>query len=148
MYYLLTESFKEKHKELVKIILEAVLADKIYLLGSTLMIRRTKTVFMTDAPSCRYVGHYYVLVLVRNKTNCRAVQDKIENSSKHFIPVTAIVLYTKQFSEWLTEGKQFGITVNRLAVQLNGRVKRKLYLLRHLTLNYRMYQINQYSMKA
>src|ERR1019366_4983294 len=104
MYYLLTESFKEKHKELVKIILEAVLADKIYLLGSTLMIRRTKTVFMTDAPSCRYVGHYYVLVLVRNKTNCRAVQDKIENSSKHFIPVTAIVLYTKQFSEWLTEG--------------------------------------------
>jgi HEPN domain-containing protein len=120
MYYLLTESFKEQYKELVKIILDAVPADKIYLLGSTLMTRRTETIFMTDAPSCRYVGHYYVLVLVKDKTNCRTVQDTIENSCNNFIPVTAIALYTKQFNEWLSEGKQFAITVNRLAVQLNG----------------------------
>jgi HEPN domain-containing protein len=118
MYYLLTESFKEQHKKLVKIILEAVPADKIYLLGSTLMTRRTETIFMMDAPSCRYVGHYYALVLVKDKTNCRAVQDKIENSCKNFISTTSIVLYANQFKEWLSEGKRFATTVNRLAVEL------------------------------
>jgi len=69
MYYLLTESFKEQHNELVKIILEAAPAEKIYFLGSTLMSRRTETIFMTDAPSCRYVGHYFVLVLVNGGHN-------------------------------------------------------------------------------
>jgi len=119
MYYLLTESFKEHHKELVKIILKAVPTDKIYLLGSTLMTRRTETIFMMDAPSCRYVGHYYILVLVKDKTNCRTTQDVIENKCKNSIPTTAIVLYTNQFNEWLNEGKQFAITVNRLAVELS-----------------------------
>jgi len=120
MYYLLTENFKEQHTELVKIILEVVPADKIYFLGSTLMYRRTESIFMTDAPSCHYVGHYYVLVLVENGQSLNAVQDKIENNCQHFIPVTTIVLHTHQFNKWLGEGHQFAKTVCRIAVQLHG----------------------------
>ena len=82
MYYLLTESFKEQHTELVKIILEAVSADKIYFLGSTLMYRRTESVFMLDTPSCHYVGNYYVLVLLENGQSLNVVQDKIEITVK------------------------------------------------------------------
>jgi HEPN domain. len=120
MYYLLTEGFKEQHAELVRIILEEVDADKIYFLGSTLMQRRTESVFMTDTPSCRYVSHYYVLVLVANKENLDAVQDKIENNCKHFIPATAIVLYSDRFKQWVEEGDEFARTVCRIAVQLHG----------------------------
>lgn len=126
MYYLLTESFKEQHTELVRIILEAVPADKIYFLGSTLMYRRTESIFMTDAPSCRYVGHYYVLVLIENGQGLNVVQDKIENNCLHFIPVTAIVLHTDQFNKWLAEGHQFAQTVCRIAVLLHGQDEKKL----------------------
>lgn len=126
MYYLLTESFKEQHKELVKIILEAAPADKIYFLGSTLMQRRTEGIFMTDAPSCKYVSHYFVLVLVQNGSNLNAVQDKIENSCQHFISTTAIVLYSDQFNTWLDEGHQFAKTVYRIAVLLHGENGKKL----------------------
>ena len=121
MYYLLTESFKEQHTELVKIILETVDADKIYFLGSTLKYRRTESIFMTDAPSCRYVGHYYVLVLIGNGQGLNVIQDKIENNCRHFIPVTAIVLQTDQFNQWLIEGHQFSQTVCRIAVLLHGK---------------------------
>lgn len=120
MYYLLTESFKEQHTELVRIILEAVHADKIYFLGSTLMYRRTESVFMTDAPSCKYVGHYYVLVLVQNGQGLNVAQGKIENNCQNFIPVTAIVLYTDQFKQWINEQHHFAHTVCKIAVLLHG----------------------------
>lgn len=126
MYYLLTENFKEQHTELVKIILEAVNADKIYFLGSTLIRRRTESIFMTDAPSCSYVGHYYVLVLIENGQGLNVVQDKIENNCLHFIPVTAIVLHTDQFNRWLAEGHQFAQTVCKIAVLLHGQDEKKL----------------------
>ena len=120
MYYLLTDSFKEQHTELVKIILDAVPADKIYFLGSTLMYRRTESIFMTDAPSCKYVGHYYVLVVTGDGQSLNIAQDKIENNCQHFIPVTAIVLRADQFSQWVNEGHQFAQTVCRIAVLLHG----------------------------
>ena len=126
MYYLLTASFKEQHTELVRTILDAVPADKIYFLGSTLMYRRTESVFMTAAPSCSYVSNYYVLVLVANKQNLDAAQDKIENNCKNFIPVTAIILYSEQFKKWFEEGHQFARTVCKIAVQLHGDDEKKV----------------------
>jgi len=122
MYYLLTESFKEQETQLVKIILDAVPAQHIYLLGSTLVQRRTETVFMPDAPSCRSVGHYYILVLVNEESNCAVLQDKLENTCRHFIPVTALVMNTDKFIEWLLSGHAFAQTVQQRAVLLHGEV--------------------------
>lgn len=120
MYYLLTETFKEQEQQLVKIILDAVPARHIYLLGSTLAQRRTETIFMPDAPSCRSVGHYYVLVLVIGDCNAGILQDKLENICRQFIPVTALVMKTEIFIEWLLAGHNFADTVQQRAVLLHG----------------------------
>ena len=122
MYYLLTQEFKEQEKELVKIIREAVVVDSIYLLGSTLNTRRTESIFMMDAPSCRYVGHYYLLILIDGSLIVNQVQDKIENTCRNFIPVTAIVLHKDQFKDWLSNGHYFASSICHKAVMLYGEV--------------------------
>lgn len=121
MYYLLTEKFKSQEAELVEIILQAVPAEKIFLLGSSLEQQRTESIFMTDAPSCRKVGHYWLLVLMKKDCGYSTsyVQDKIENNCQHFVPVTAIVLHTDRFSDWISEGHRFAHTVLKIAVLLH-----------------------------
>ena len=120
MYYLLTEKFTEQQTQLVKMIQDVVPAEHIYLLGSTLLQRRTETVFMPEAPSCRHVGHYYVLVLVDDDANCAVLENKLENSCRQFIPVTALVLHTAIFVEWLFAGHSFAVRVQQRAVLLYG----------------------------
>ncbi len=46
IYYNIKEEFKEQHNEIIKIILNAAPADKIYFLGATLITRKTESVFM------------------------------------------------------------------------------------------------------
>ncbi|MBP6022225.1 hypothetical protein [Ferruginibacter sp.] len=47
------------------------------------------------------------------------MQDKIENTCQHFIPVTAIVVDTTQLNNWLNEGQRFACTVMKIAVLLH-----------------------------
>jgi len=63
------------------------------------------------------VSHYYLLVLVNKegKPNCNDLQDRIENSCRNFIPVTAIVLDINHFNAWLTEGHPFANKVVQIA---------------------------------
>ncbi len=49
-----------------------------------------------------------------------------EYNCQHFIPVTAIVLHTHQFNQWLEDGHQFAQTVCRIAVLLHGTDEDKL----------------------
>jgi HEPN domain-containing protein len=121
MYYLLTEDFKQQETKLAAIITNQLPVEKIYLLGSSLSQQRTETAFMTDAPSCRKVSHYYLLVLVHKNCNYsnNEVQDRIENTCRSFIPVTAIVLHTQQFTNWLNAGHRFAITVVKIAVLIH-----------------------------
>ncbi|MEO7044836.1 MAG: HEPN domain-containing protein, partial [Ferruginibacter sp.] len=73
-----------------------------------------------DAPSCRNVGHYYLLVLIDkdcgNSNN--NMQDRIENICNTFIPVTAIVLNMQQFTSWVNEGHRFATIVVYRAVMI------------------------------
>jgi uncharacterized protein len=95
--------------------------EKIYLLGSTTMQRRTQTIFHTNQPSCRYTGHYYVLVLVSSAEDhsLNNIRDTIESRSQQWIPITAIVLSTDTFSSWLSEGHQFAKRVVEQATMLH-----------------------------
>lgn len=70
------------------------------------MHRRTESIFATDAQSCSYVSHYFILVLIskEGKHNSNTIQDKIENNCRAFIPVTAIVFDITQFNDWLQQG--------------------------------------------
>ena len=45
---------------------------------------------------------------------------KIDPNCQHFIPVTAIVLHTDQFNQWLADGHPFAQTVCKMAVLLHG----------------------------
>lgn len=111
MHYPLTESSKEQYQELIKIIRNVAPADRIYFLGSTVTTRRTESIFNKEAIISRNVGHYYLLILISREHDCNAVQDKIENNCKQFIPVTAIVLHTSQFQDWLKEEHLFAYKV-------------------------------------
>jgi len=123
MYYLLTESFKEQEKSVVDLIRKIDSVECIYMLGSSLSQRRTETVFLTDAPSCRSVRHYYLLVLVNKNTKYSYddLQDRIENTCRSFISVTSIVLGIEQYTNWLLEGHRFACTIHKIAVLLYNR---------------------------
>lgn len=125
MYYLLTERFKEQEAKLVEIIQGACSPIKIFLLGSSLLSRRTETVFLPDAPTCSHVGHYYVLVVIKSSQEANSVQDKIENRCKNFITTTAIILIDNRFDKWLTEGHPFARTVSEKAVILYGKKEKQ-----------------------
>jgi uncharacterized protein len=83
--------------------------EKLFLLGSTVMQRRTQTIFHSNQPTCRYTGHYYVLVLVSNTGDhsLNNIRDTIEARSQQWIPTTAIVLAIETFTGWLNEGNPF-----------------------------------------
>ena len=94
---------------LIHTITNAVPVEKIYLLGSTLQQQQTTSVFITDAPTCHSIQQYWLLVLVDKACghNENYIQDKIENNCRHVVPVTAIVLTTVQFNNWLLQGHRF-----------------------------------------
>lgn len=120
MFRLLAENYKDQHEKLVSIILKATPADKIYLLGATHVKRRTESIFMSASPCINTVNSYYILALVSNEDDLNTVQDKIEKACRHFIPVTAIVLHTSLFNNWITVAHQFACTVSKIAVQIHG----------------------------
>ena len=120
MFTSLIQSNTETQK-LGELISNVAPAEKIFLLGSTEMRKRTGSIFNYEQPSCKYTSHYYVLALV-NKSDEQThscIQDKIENNLKHFIPVTAIALWIEQFNNWLSEGHPFACTVVQRAVVLH-----------------------------
>lgn len=67
MYIFLTNNFKKQRQQLVEIIPKACVVEKIYLFGSILLKRKTESIFILEAPSCRHVGHYYLLVIVKSE---------------------------------------------------------------------------------
>ena len=110
----------------MNLIREAEEVQCIYMLGSTLTTRRTESVFMQEAPSCRSADCYYVLVLINSNENVNAVQDKIENRALHLVPVTAIVMPMLTFKTWLAKGHPFACKVYRQAVLLYKSVGEEL----------------------
>lgn len=99
MYYLLTEDFKSQEPRVVEIITTRLPVNKIFFLGSTLIRKRTESIFMPEAPTKASVDHYYLLVIIDdNDKSPSYYQDIIENKCLQFIPVTAVVLSVKQFA--------------------------------------------------
>ena len=118
MYYLLTEKFKSCEERLVALIRETVNTERIYMLGSELSTRRSESVFVPEAPSCKYVNRYYLLVLINGNEDVNVIAETIENKAKQLVPITAIVLPTATFTTWLTAGHSFAYTVHTKAVML------------------------------
>ena len=113
MYNLLTRDFISQHNEIVALITETVIVERIYLLGCSIDHQRTESIFAYNRPTRRHVSHYYMLVLVSKNDNCsyNSMLDKIENRCHSYLPVTAIVSDANQFNDWLQEGHPFAYKV-------------------------------------
>lgn len=107
------DSFRHTGKRIVDLIGELVEVDRIYLLGGSLYRRRTESLFNHLAPSLQYVADCYCLILLPDANTTRLVQlqDQIEQHFARIMPMTAIVLSTKQFDSWLQDGHAFALRV-------------------------------------
>lgn len=117
IYQAAFDSFQHTGKRLAYLIGEQVEADRIYLLGGSLIRRRTESVFHQLAPSLQYVADCYCLILLPDTNTTRLVQmqDQIEQHCARIMPMTAIVLSTQQFDGWLEAGHSFALRVHACA---------------------------------
>lgn len=113
IYQAAFDSFRHTGKRIVDLIGELVEVDRIYLLGGSLHRRRTESLFNQLAPSLQYVADCYCLILLPDTNTTRLVQlqDQIEQQCTKILPMTAIVLSTKQFDSWLLDGHAFALRV-------------------------------------
>lgn len=113
MYNLITSELLSQHNEVISLITEAVVFERIYLLGYTIREQRTESLFAVNTTTRKSISHYYILVLVKktDKCSCNTMQDKIEGRCHSLIPVTTIVLEDDQFQNWLQEGHPFACKV-------------------------------------
>jgi len=120
IWHLMQQSFAVQQQELVSLILEQIDPDRIYLLGASLLRRRGESIFCSTAPTSGHSSDYFFLILV-SKLGDKPVyqlQDEIEQHCNTMMPVTTIVLETKTFQEWLSEGRFFAAKVYHAAVCL------------------------------
>lgn len=117
IYQAAFDSFQYTGNRIVDLIGELVEVDRIYLLGGSLYRRRTESLFNQLAPSLQYVADCYCLILLpdTNTTRLVQVQDQIEQHFARIMPMTAIVLSTKQFDSWLQDGHTFALRVHTCA---------------------------------
>jgi len=120
MCYHYSNEGQDEKQTLVDIIKENAPAEAIFLLGQTIVQRRTETVFTCPSASLRYTSHHFLLVLVDKETEhaLNAIQDKIENNLQHFRPSTVLVLPIQSFNQWLLQGHRFAFLVIRKAAKL------------------------------
>ncbi len=118
IYHLRRESFSFLQQPLVDIIVKATKPDMIFLLGASLQRRRSESIFNEQAPTSQHISDCFLLVLIPDLCNkeLHEWQDKIENNCKSLMPVTALVLQTITFEEWLKAGHRFALTVLQSAM--------------------------------
>lgn len=96
-------------REIVRLVLETVSPEKIFLLGATTVRTCTENIFQENNTGPLQVAEYYLLVLTGVNTihSEEDVQDRIEQRCRDITPVTAIVHSVKLFNKWLSEGHLF-----------------------------------------
>lgn len=110
----------DEYIQLTKRILKGAPAEKIFLLATTHVQRKTESIFVTEAPKQDLTEHYYLLVLIRRnrEQSNNTVQEKIETLCNPVSPVTAFVIDIELFNDWLLEGQPFACQVKEKALQL------------------------------
>lgn len=120
IWHLMQQSVTNQQQQLVSLIQELIDPDMIYLLGASLLRRRSESIFCTTAPTSQHSSDYFFLILV-SKLNDKTVyqwQDQIEQHISTVIPVTTIVLETATFKEWLSDNRFFAAKVYHCSVCL------------------------------
>jgi HEPN domain-containing protein len=119
MHEMLKSSYPLLKEQLVQKVLEAVKAEKIFLLGAALWRRRTESIFTPGQPSAQWLSDFCLLVLVNEPGKpLHDIQDHIEQRCKKSFNATAIVLLSSTFNEWLAQGHRFACTVYNTTVMI------------------------------
>ena len=103
----------DPYQQLIRLIIEVTPAQYVFLLGTTEVTRTAKSIFNKETPACEEIEQYYLLVLIPHnsqETN-NQTQEHIESLCQPFYPVTAMVLDTSQFIDWLKSGHPFACQV-------------------------------------
>lgn len=126
-YHNLTAAHDALLKTLTERAVNAVPAERIYLLGLTASHHQTGSVFTPLSDSWAEVTHCFLLVLVAKEgtEKLSQLQDIIEAACLPVVATTTIVLYTEQFYDWLWDKHPFAHTVQKLGIQLYSTVSNK-----------------------
>ncbi len=104
----------------VQVIIKAVSAEHIFLLGAAYTRQQLYNIFSDAATGYQHVTHYDLLVLLPANDNrsIDEVQDIIEGRCRTHTPVTVIVFNVRQFNELLMNGHQFCCNVHASALHV------------------------------
>lgn len=122
IYHLFRDGFLSLEQPLTDIIVPVARPDRIFLLGASLHRRRSESIFNKTAPGSQYISDCTLLVLIHDLAGKTTVewQDTIEGNCKKFMPVTAIVVQTGTFEEWLKTGDRFACSIWQSALSIYG----------------------------
>lgn len=97
----------------MKLITSLAFIEVIYELGSQSAEIKTTSVFNESPATYTELTHYYLLVLIPKGENLQLheVQDKIENSCRSIVSVTALVMFLEDFKKLASDGHRFANTV-------------------------------------
>lgn len=106
-------SIAEQKQSVLKVILSCVSAEIIYELGFQSSDYKTTSIFAFSAMSHTELTHYYLLVLIPKGESLKPheVQDKIENSCRAIVPVTALVMFFEDFRKLVVLEHRFALLV-------------------------------------
>ncbi|MBB1283215.1 HEPN domain-containing protein [Flavisolibacter sp. BT320] len=104
-------------ESLTAFIRSRVAPEAIFLLGREQTNRNTASIFLDSGITASCPSHYYLLLLVEkdDEHTASCVQDSLENSGHHAVPLTVMVLSTTAFVRLAGEGQYFATTVLRKA---------------------------------
>jgi hypothetical protein len=102
---------------LITRIVKAASPDFIFLLASTSTQKKTDSIFHQTVKGRQELSDCFFLVLIPGLSNkeLHEWQDKIETNCRSILSITALVMQTDCFEEWLTMNHQFALTVMRSA---------------------------------
>lgn len=120
LYHPFREHFTINEQKLVQMILEMANPNAVYLLGASLNVRRTESIFSPSSPSAQHISEYFVLVIVSdlNSKPLYEWQDQLEQHLKPLATVTVIVLETITFQQWLNDCHPFAVKVAATSVPI------------------------------
>jgi HEPN domain-containing protein len=112
--------FSHHQRRLADIVIKVAAPDTVFLLGGSDVRLRTESIFNRETPSSQHVSGCFLLVLISGtgKRDLGQWQELIEIRCSELMPVTAIVLETSTFLQWLAEGHPLPCTVLTSAVRL------------------------------
>jgi uncharacterized protein len=123
MYYHLAEGSRTEQEAVVALLSSEPVVEAIFLLGCTVLSRRTESLFTTSSATASRCGQLFLLVLVQTADEHRqaCLQDKLEKRAETVVPATLLLLDRERFNAWLSAGHPWAVCVRERSVLLFDR---------------------------